>query len=322
MTKEPLEPPASGRTSAARLWKPLAAFIGREEKLGRMAEAHGPWTAGFYEFLRFGVKQGWACLFGGLMVALLIGTHLFYPKGAALARYDFLTLAALLIQVVLLWSRMETLEEAKVIFVFHVVGTAMELFKTSAGSWVYPEPGFLRIGGVPLFTGFMYACVGSYIARAWRLFDFRFTHHPGVAAMMVLSVAVYVNFFAHHYLPDARYVLFLAAAVLFGRTFVYFKVWRVYRRMPLLLGFLLVSCFIYLAENVGTFTGAWLYPNQRAAWALVSPAKLGSWFLLMIISYSMVAAINGAGAAAPPASAKNTLRGAGARRAAPPKAAS
>ncbi|HMO31212.1 DUF817 domain-containing protein [Enterovirga sp.] len=321
MTREPPEPSASRRRSAARLWEPLAAFIGREEALGRMAEARGPWIAGLYEFLRFGMKQGWACLFGGLMVALLIGTHLFYPKGAALARYDFLTLAALFIQAMLLWSRMETLEEAKVILVFHVVGTAMELFKTSAGSWIYPEAGFLRIGGVPLFTGFMYACVGSYIARAWRLFDFRFTHHPGVPAMMVLSIAIYVNFFSHHYLYDVRYMLFLATAVLFGRTFVYFKVWRVYRRMPLLLGFLLVSCFIYLAENVGTFTGTWLYPNQYAAWALVSPAKLGSWFLLMIISYSMVAAINGVGPAASPSPAAST-RGGGARQPAPPEAAS
>jgi uncharacterized membrane protein YoaT (DUF817 family) len=31
---------------------------------------------------------------------------------------------------------------------------------------------------VPLFTGFMYAAIGSYIARCWRLFDFRFTRHP------------------------------------------------------------------------------------------------------------------------------------------------
>jgi len=52
------------------------------------------------------------------------------------------------------------------------------LFKTSAGSWLYPEPSLLRIGGVPLFSGFMYAAVGSYIARVWRICDFRFTHYP------------------------------------------------------------------------------------------------------------------------------------------------
>lgn len=285
--------PGHAAVSAASRWAPLAIFLDREEALGRSFRAKGPWAAGFYEFVRFGLKEGWACLFGGLMVALLIGTHFFYPKGAALARYDFLVLAALAIQGALLLLRMETWEEARVIFAFHVVGTGMEIFKTAVGSWIYPEPSLFRIGGVPLFTGFMYACVGSYIARAWRLFDLRFTGHPGIPALLILSIAIYANFFAHHYLADARYLLFAATVILFRRTVVHFRVWRVDRTMPLLLGFLLIAVFIYLAENVGTFTGAWLYPNQRGAWALVSPAKLGSWFLLMIISYAMVAALNG-----------------------------
>ena len=61
-----------------------------------------------------------------------------------------------------------------------LVGTVMEMFKTGVGSWIYPEPSFFRIGGVPLFSGFMYAAVGSYIARAWRLFDFQL-HAPSAA---------------------------------------------------------------------------------------------------------------------------------------------
>src|SRR5690348_3142225 len=85
------------------------------------------------------------CLFGALMLALLIGTHFFYPKGASLARYDFLVIAAVLIQILMLGFRLETIEEAKVILVFHVVGTVMEIFKTSVGSWVYPEASVLRI---------------------------------------------------------------------------------------------------------------------------------------------------------------------------------
>ena len=100
--------------------------------------------------------------------------------------------------------KLETWEEAKVIFVFHAVGTAMEIFKTAVGSWIYPEASLLRIGGVPLFTGFMYAAIGSYIARCWRLFDFRFTRHPPLWALSLLARGIYVNFFAHHYLPDAR----------------------------------------------------------------------------------------------------------------------
>jgi uncharacterized membrane protein YoaT (DUF817 family) len=278
--------------SAAHLWPPIEGFIEAEERLGQAAEARGALAAGLYEFLRFGIKQGWACLFGGLMCALLIATYLWYPRDAVLARYDFLFLSALTIQALLLAFKMETLEEAKTIFLFHLVGTVMEVFKTQVGSWIYPEPSLFRLGGVPLFTGFMYAAVGSYLSRVWRLFDFRFTHHPPLAATMLLSVAIYVNFFTHHYVADLRYGLFLATAILFGRTTVYFKVWRVHRRMPLLLGFFLVTLFIWFAENIGTFTGAWLYPNQLKGWSIVPMAKLGSWYLLMIISYVMVSAIN------------------------------
>jgi hypothetical protein len=145
---------------------------------------------------------------------------------------------------------------------------------------------------VPLFTGFMYAAIGSYIARAWRLFDFRFTYHPPLWALLLLAVGIYVNFFAHHYVWDARVLLFALTALLFGRCWVHFKVWRVHRRMPLLLGFALVALFIWLAENIGTFTAAWMYPNQRHGWELVTTAKLGAWFLLMIISYVLFALVN------------------------------
>ncbi|MGE8640151.1 MAG: DUF817 domain-containing protein, partial [Achromobacter sp.] len=199
---------------------------------------------------------------------------------------------ALGIQALLLALRMETWSEARVILMFHVVGTGMELFKTAAGSWIYPEASVLRIGGVPLFTGFMYAAVGSYLARVWRLFDFRFRAHPPLAATVALSVLIYVNFFAHHFIFDFRWALFAGTAILFARTWVYFRIWRVYRRMPLLLGFVLVALFIWFAENIGTFANAWRYPNQSHVWQWVSIAKLGSWFLLMIISYVMVSMVN------------------------------
>ena len=145
-------PPAHSRFLAVRAR--LEAF---EPPLG--------WPSWTYEFALFVFKQGWACLFGALLLLLLLTTHLFYPAGAPLARYDFLVIAAVAVQLGMLAFRLETLEEAKVICAFHVVGTVMELFKTMMGSWVYPEPSLLRIGSVPLFSGFMYAAVGSYIAR-------------------------------------------------------------------------------------------------------------------------------------------------------------
>ena len=160
-------------TSAAYRWRPLRRAIAWERAIGTRAAVH-PASAALYEFVRFGVKQAWACLFGALMLVLLLSTHFFYPSTAWLARYDFLVLAAVGIQIAMIAWRFETIEEAKVILIFHVVGTGMEVFKTSMGSWVYPEASLLRLGGVPLFTGFMYAAIGSYIARCWRLFDFRF----------------------------------------------------------------------------------------------------------------------------------------------------
>jgi uncharacterized membrane protein YoaT (DUF817 family) len=251
-----------------------------------------PWQRWLYEFLLFGFKQGWACLFGALMLALLLGTHLFYPDDAPLARYDFLTLAAVAIQLAMLALRLESWAEAKVILIFHITGTIMELFKTAQGSWIYPEANFLRIGDVPLFSGFMYASVGSYIARIWRIFDFRYSHYPPAWTTAVLAAAIYINFVAHHWLPDIRWGLFAATALLFWRTSIWFTPWCAPRRMPLLLGFLLVALFIWFAENIGTFARAWTYPGQENGWQMVSLAKLGSWYLLMIISFALVALVN------------------------------
>jgi len=259
-------------------------------------EAYAPppgWPSWLYEFALFTFKQGWACLFGALMLALLLATHFFYPANAPLARYDFLTLAALAIQLAMLGFRLETWEEARVILAFHVVGTVMELFKTSAGSWVYPEASLLRIGGVPLFSGFMYAAVGSYIARVWRIFDFRFEPYPRSPWPQLLAAAIYINFFTHHWLPDVRAALFAAMALLFWRTRVWFTVWRSPRWMPLLVGWFLVALFIWLAENISTFARAWAYPGQENGWQPVSPMKLGAWYLLMYISFVLVAAVHG-----------------------------
>lgn len=271
---------------------PLEAW-GRRWLAGAQAWAdRGRWRGYAFEFLMFGIKQGWACLFGGLMLALLLGTYLFWPQNAPLARYDFLTLGAVAIQVAMLTLKLESWEEARVILVFHVVGTVMELFKTAHGSWLYPEPSLLRIGEVPLFSGFMYAAVGSYIARIWRIFDIRFTHYPPLWATWLLAAAIYVNFFAHHWLPDIRAGLFLATALLFGRGWFFFTPDRRRRSMPFLLGFFLVALFIWFAENIGTYARAWTYPDQADGWSPVSIAKLGSWFLLMMISVVLVSLVH------------------------------
>jgi uncharacterized membrane protein YoaT (DUF817 family) len=261
---------------------------GVDRRIAARVACRGRLAVFAHELAWFGVKQAWACLFGALMLTLLISTWMFWPAGAPLGRYDFVTLMAVAIQAALLATGLETRREALVIVLFHVTGTLMELFKTATGSWVYPGHSILHVGGVPLFTGFMYASVGSYIARAWRLFGFRFTRHPRWRDTAWLAVAIYLNFFADHYGYDFRWALFAAVAWVFGPCWVHYRVRRRYRRMPLLLGFVLVATFIWFAENLGTFTRAWYYPAQHRAWHMVPPEKIGSWLLLMIISYVLV----------------------------------
>jgi uncharacterized membrane protein YoaT (DUF817 family) len=247
------------------------------------------------ELITFGIKQAQACLFGGLLLAAILGTHLWYPWEATLHRYDFLFLYAVALQVMLLALRLESPREAVVILLFHVLATVMELFKTSStiASWRYPGEFEIGIGNVPLFAGFMYSAVGSYIARIWRIFDFRFTHYPPRALTVALAFLIYGNFFTHHFVPDLRWWLFGAVVLLYGRVWIHFRVRDHHRRMPLLLGWLLVALFIWIAENTATFGAIWVYPSQEDGWQVVPLTKLGSWFLLMILSFVLVSLVHG-----------------------------
>lgn len=102
----------------------------------------------------------------------------------------------------------------------------MEIFKPHAGSWVYPEENFFRIGGVPLFSGFMYAAVGCYMARINRILDIRLNHYPPLWTTLVLAAAIYINFFSHHFMWDIRWALFALTFALFWRTSMHYRVFR------------------------------------------------------------------------------------------------
>ena len=242
---------------------------------------------GLAEFILFGLKQAWACLFGGLMLGLIILTKLVWQPDWPIHRYDALFVMALAIQVTFLTLKMETFEEAKVILIYHLVGTAMEIFKVHMGSWVYPEEAIIRVGGVPLFSGFMYASVGSYMARAIRIFDMRFTHYPPFWMTALLAIAIYVNFYLHHFIIDIRLGLFAATVLLFWRVRICYTVEQKPRWMPLVVAAFLTSIFLWIAENIGTATGVWLYPGQTT-WHMVPFTKLGSWYLLLYVSFVLV----------------------------------
>jgi uncharacterized membrane protein YoaT (DUF817 family) len=268
-----------------------------EHRMGDWARAQLPF--GIAEFVLFVLKQGWACLFGGLLLLAIIATKLIWQPDWPLHRYDALFLFAIATQVVFLWTRLETWEEARVILLFHLTGTAMEWFKVSAGSWAYPEDGVFKLMGVPLFSGFMYAAVGSYMARAIRVFDMTFAPYPSFGLTVLLAVAIYVNFFAHHFLPDIRLALFVATVALFGRTRIWFRIHDRHWWMPLPVAAFLSALALWLAENIGTATGTWIYSGQ-ATGQMVSFAKLGSWYLLLYVAFVTVTLVSRSALSAAP----------------------
>src|SRR5690348_16170199 len=241
------------------------------------------------EFCYFGLKQIRACLFVGLFFAAVFCV----PKSGlfGIARYDLLLIIALAIQAGMIALKLETLDEFKAITLFHLIGFMLEVFKTSGSikSWSYPDPALTKIFGVPLFSGFMYAAVGSYIIQAWRLFDLRIRHHPPYWMATLIALLIYANFFTHHYIGDYRWYIAACALGLYARATVIYKPLDRDRKMPLLLAFLLIGFFIWLAENISTFFGVWKYPNQMGAWAVVHVGKWSSWSLLVIMTFTIVA---------------------------------
>ena len=235
------------------------------------------------------MKQARASVFAGsFFVLLFVSNHI--PL-FGLARYDFLFLAAVLIQIILYVSKLETKDEVKVIFLFHIIGLVLEIYKTSPsiGSWSYPESGILKIATVPLYSGFMYAAVGSYISQAWKIFKLELTNYTRYGLSLFLCALIYINFFTHHFVYDFRWLLIAGVFALFWKVRVYFTVTNVTRWMPLNLGFVLIAFFVWVAENISTYFGAWKYPNQIHTWELVSLGKITSWFLMVIISFILVA---------------------------------
>jgi uncharacterized membrane protein YoaT (DUF817 family) len=251
----------------------------------------GRWRRGVLEFLYFGIKEARACLF----VVSFFAAVLLMPRGgiAGIPRYDLLLVAALIIQIWMVRAGLETLDELKAVCLFHVIGFALEAFKVSGSiqSWSYPDFAYTKVLGVPLFAGFMYAAIGSYIVQAWRLFDLRIRHHPPYWMATTIAILIYANFFSHHYIGDYRWYLAACALGLYSRTSVIFRPLDRDRQMPLMLSFVLIGFFIWLAENIGTFWGVWRYPNQLGAWSIVHLSKWSSWSLLVIMTFTIVASL-------------------------------
>lgn len=256
-----------------------------ERRLGDWARARLPWWVA--DGAMFVLKQGWASLFGGLLLAAILLSRAIWQADWPVQRYDALLVFALAVQVIFLRLGLETWDEARVILLFHLTGTVMEWFKVSAGSWAYPEPALFKLMGVPLFSGFMYAAVGSYMVRAIRIFHMLFAPYPPLWLATGVAAAIYLNFFTHHFLPDIRLALFAATLLVWGRTRVWFRNTEKDRWMPMPLAGLLSALALFVAENIGTLTGTWLYAGHGAGHA-VSFGKFGSWYLLLWVAFVTV----------------------------------
>ena len=246
-----------------------------------------PAMYGLAQLLRFAWVQVQCCLFA---IAVFVGLALSRVVPLPIARYDALLAYALVVTAVFYLVRLETAREIAVIFGFHLLGLALELFKVQAGSWTYPEHAWAMIAGVPLYSGFMYAAVGSYICQAFRRLDLRVDNFAWIPAV-TLAIAAYANFFTHHYLPDLRWAIAVGFVLVLWRSWVSYTVGERRYAMPLSLSFVLIGFFLWVAENAATLLGAWQYPDQAQIWQMVHVGKWGSWALLVSLSFVLVAAV-------------------------------
>ncbi|WP_030454756.1 DUF817 domain-containing protein [Herbidospora cretacea] len=241
------------------------------------------------QLVRFAWAEAKAC---GFAVGLFAGLALSSVLPLPVPRYDALLLYAVALTVVFRVMRWETTEELAVIGGFHLVGLAFELVKVRLGSWSYPEYAYTKFFGVPLYSGFLYAAVGSYVCAAWRILSLRLVAYRAVPVTL-LAVAIYVNFVSRHWWVDLRVPLAVLLIIVTWGTAVRFTVGGHRYRLPLAPALLLTGFFLWVAENLATFLGAWQYPHQRDGWRLVHTGKIGAWALLVTVSFVIVASWRG-----------------------------
>ena len=255
----------------------------------RRVFARERWTprriAGFA--VRFAALQLRSLVFAAVIFAAIAVTSV---VSLPLARYDALLIIGVALTLGLWWAGWESGREVAVICAFHLLGLTMEVFKVHAGSWDYPESAFTKVAGVPLYAGFMYAAVGSYIVQAWRRLELRVTHYRPLP-LTLLAVAAYLNFFTHHWIWDVRWLIAALFVVAMRRSMVHFTVGRRRYFMPLAAAFVAIGFALWIAENAATFLGAWQYPNQAEIWEAVHVGKFGSWSLLVSLSFVLVATV-------------------------------
>jgi uncharacterized membrane protein YoaT (DUF817 family) len=242
-------------------------------------------SAVFRQLLLFGWLEARSCVFAVALFAGMAAVRLL--PATALAPYDLLFLYGLLLTALAWLVGWESRREIAVIASCHLLGLVLELVKVAVGSWSYPEAALTKIAGVPLYSGFMYAAVGSYLCASWRIMDLQVSRYrPNVVA--AVAGAAYLDFLADHWIYDLRWVLALTLFWVSAGSTVHFTVGRTRHRMSLALAFALIGLSLWLAENIATRLGAWRYPYQLPTWRPVSVGEWSSWTLLVPVMFVLV----------------------------------
>ncbi len=105
------------------------------------------WITWLKSGLEFSTKAASAALFGILLlIAFALTASMGSQEYFGFFRYDYLLFYALIIQVCLLYLKLESWAEAKVIALFHILAMIMEIFLThpQIASWQYPQPAVFK----------------------------------------------------------------------------------------------------------------------------------------------------------------------------------
>lgn len=242
------------------------------------------WGRFFLDFCR---QNAIACTFPFALVSLLaITKHVSVP---GIARYDLLFLLCVGVQVLMVRLKLETWRDAAVVALFHLLGLALEVYKVNEGSWAYPEESTLVVMGAPLYSGFMHGSVASFMCLAWKRFELRASGWPSLMVTLPAAGVAYAQFFLPGWTDGSRIAMVVLVGWLFRSAKVHFSCNGGRWAMPMPVTYVLIGFMIWVAENLATFFGAWVYPYQQTGWVPVHGGKILSWTLLMMVSFVIVA---------------------------------
>lgn len=99
----------------------------------------------FKDLSYFIYHQSLSCIFPVVIFMTLALSNAIQIPGVS--RYDFILIICLLAQYLMYKFKLESKDELKVIFLFHMIGLVLEIYKVNFNSWSYPEEAWTKIWG-------------------------------------------------------------------------------------------------------------------------------------------------------------------------------